>query len=111
MNNEGVSGSYRSSEGIKDDAVWSTRGKWMDLNGIIGNEKFRSSYAIILKTKAIQHTGMPVGMDFLPPIRLDGAFHKRKEDIELFNSCREVICFQIPFYYSFRYRLYRQRDQ
>ena len=39
MSNEGVSGSYRSSEGIKDDAVWSTRAKWMDLNGIIGNEK------------------------------------------------------------------------
>ena len=39
MTNEGVTGSYRSSEGIKDDAVWSTRGKWMDLNGRIGNEK------------------------------------------------------------------------
>ena len=39
MGNEGVSGKYRSSEGIKDDAVWSTRAKWMDLNGIIGNEK------------------------------------------------------------------------
>jgi hypothetical protein len=39
MTNEGVSGSYRSSEGIKDDAVWSTRAKWMDLNGIIGKEK------------------------------------------------------------------------
>lgn len=39
MTNEGVSGSYRSSEGIKDDDVWSTRGKWMDLNGTIGNEK------------------------------------------------------------------------
>ena len=39
MSNEGVSGSFRSSEGIKDDAVWSTRGKWMDLNGTIGKEK------------------------------------------------------------------------
>ena len=39
MTNEGVSGSYRSSEGIKDDAVWSTRAKWMDLSGVIGNEK------------------------------------------------------------------------
>ena len=39
MSNDGVSGSYRSSEGIKDDAVWSTRAKWMDLNGIIGSEK------------------------------------------------------------------------
>ena len=39
MSNEGVTGSYRSSEGIKDDAVWSTRAKWMDLTGVIGNEK------------------------------------------------------------------------
>ena len=39
MTNEGVSGSYRSSEGIKDDAVWSTRAKWMDLSGTIGHEK------------------------------------------------------------------------
>ena len=39
MTNEGVTGSYRSSEGVKDDAVWSTRAKWMDLNGTIGNEK------------------------------------------------------------------------
>ncbi len=39
MSNDGVTGSYRSSEGIKDDAVWSTRAKWMDLNGIIGSEK------------------------------------------------------------------------
>jgi len=39
MTNDGVTGSYRSSEGIKDDAVWSTRAKWMDLNGVIGKEK------------------------------------------------------------------------
>jgi hypothetical protein len=39
MTNDGVTGSFRSSEGIKDDAVWSTRAKWMDLNGMIGNEK------------------------------------------------------------------------
>ena len=34
-----VSGSYLSSEGIKDDAVWSTRGKWMKLSGVINGEK------------------------------------------------------------------------
>ena len=39
MTNEGVTGSYRSSEGIKDDAVWSTRARWMDLNGKIGKEE------------------------------------------------------------------------
>jgi len=38
MSNDGVTGSYRSSEGIKDDAVWSTRARWMDLHGLIGHE-------------------------------------------------------------------------
>jgi hypothetical protein len=38
MNNEGVTGVYRSSEGIEGDAVWATRGKWVNLNGKIGNE-------------------------------------------------------------------------
>jgi len=37
--NEGVTGNYRSSEGIKGEAVWSTRAKWMDLFGKIGNEQ------------------------------------------------------------------------
>jgi hypothetical protein len=37
--NEGVTGNFRSSEGITGDAVWSTRAKWMDLFGSIGDEK------------------------------------------------------------------------
>lgn len=36
---EGVTGNYRSSEGITGDAVWGTRAKWMDLYGNIGGEK------------------------------------------------------------------------
>ncbi len=39
MENKGVTGNYRSSEGITGEAVWGTRAKWMDLYGIIGNEK------------------------------------------------------------------------
>lgn len=39
MSNEGVTGSYKSSEGITDDAVWGTRAKWMNLFGSIGDEK------------------------------------------------------------------------
>ena len=35
----GVTGNYRSSEGITGEAVWGTRAKWMDLYGTIGNEK------------------------------------------------------------------------
>jgi hypothetical protein len=39
MSNEGVTGNYRSSEGITGEKVWSTRAKWMNLYGNIGNEK------------------------------------------------------------------------
>lgn len=39
MTNDDISGNYRSSEGITGEAVWSTRAKWMDLYGKIGNEK------------------------------------------------------------------------
>ena len=39
MSNEGVTGNYISSEGITGEAVWSTRARWMDLYGSIGNEK------------------------------------------------------------------------
>lgn len=38
MSNEGVSGNYRSSEGNTGEAVWGTRGRWMDLYGNFGTE-------------------------------------------------------------------------
>ncbi|RYZ54318.1 MAG: hypothetical protein EOP49_05475 [Sphingobacteriales bacterium] len=38
LNNEGVTGKYRSSEGKEGDSVWGTRGKWVNLNGKIGDE-------------------------------------------------------------------------
>lgn len=38
LNNEGVTGSYTSSEGLKGDAVWGTRGKWTMLSGTVGSE-------------------------------------------------------------------------
>ncbi|MHA8049979.1 PmoA family protein [Aquirufa sp. ROCK-SH2] len=37
MDNTGVSGNYISSEGIKGEAVWSTRAKWMNLTGQMDN--------------------------------------------------------------------------
>jgi hypothetical protein len=39
MSNAGVSGNYKSSEGITGEAVWGTRAKWMDLSGNIKGEK------------------------------------------------------------------------
>lgn len=39
MSNEGVTGNYESSEGIKGDSVWGTKAKWMNLYGYFGDEK------------------------------------------------------------------------
>src|SRR5262249_3242620 len=38
LNNAGVTGLYRSSEGLTGDAVWGTRGRWTMLSGKIGDE-------------------------------------------------------------------------
>ncbi len=38
LNNEGVTGKYRSSEGKEGDDVWGTRGKWVNLTGVIANK-------------------------------------------------------------------------
>ena len=38
MNNEGITGMYLSSEGIKGDDVWGTRGNWVSLSGKINDE-------------------------------------------------------------------------
>jgi hypothetical protein len=37
MDNTGVTGDYLSSEGVKGEAVWSTRAKWMNLHGEMDN--------------------------------------------------------------------------
>jgi hypothetical protein len=38
LDNAGVSGSYTSSEGLKGDAVWGTRARWVALSGRVGDE-------------------------------------------------------------------------
>jgi hypothetical protein len=38
LDNTGVTGLYTSSEGLKGDAVWGTRGRWCMLSGKIGTE-------------------------------------------------------------------------
>ncbi|MBE0655514.1 MAG: PmoA family protein [Bacteroidales bacterium] len=39
MNNEGVNGSYLSSEGLRDEEVWGTRAKWVSLSAEKEGEK------------------------------------------------------------------------
>ncbi len=38
LDNAGVNGVYTSSEGLKGDAVWGTRARWMALSGHVGDE-------------------------------------------------------------------------
>jgi len=38
MSNVGVTGNFRSSEGVTGESVWGTRAKWMGLHGSIGDE-------------------------------------------------------------------------
>ncbi|GAB3560027.1 DUF6807 domain-containing protein [Spirosoma fluminis] len=38
LDNAGVTGMYQSSEGVKGDAVWGTRGQWVKLTGTVGGE-------------------------------------------------------------------------
>jgi hypothetical protein len=40
LDNTGVSGEYLSSEGMKGDAVWATRGRWTMLTGTVGQNPF-----------------------------------------------------------------------
>jgi hypothetical protein len=38
LNNEGVTGMYHGSNGLEGEAVWGTRGEWMNLSGQINGE-------------------------------------------------------------------------
>src|SRR6266516_7597794 len=38
LNNDGVTGRYRSSEGLVGDSVWGTRGRWTMLSGAVQRE-------------------------------------------------------------------------
>jgi methane monooxygenase PmoA-like len=38
LDNTGVTGMYTSSEGKKGEEVWGTRGRWVTLSGLIGQE-------------------------------------------------------------------------
>jgi len=39
MNNEGITGNYKSSEGVEGHDVWGTRANWVSLSGTIKEEK------------------------------------------------------------------------
>ncbi|MEI6275828.1 MAG: PmoA family protein [Prolixibacteraceae bacterium] len=98
MSTEGVTGSYRSSEGIKDDAVWSTRGRWMDLNGSIGSEKVS-----IIMVDHPKNVGYPTYWH----ARGYGLFAANPLGWSIFTKGKETLNYSVPAGKSvtFRYRV------
>ena len=98
MSTEGVTGSYRSSEGIKDDAVWSTRGRWVDLNGTIGKDKVS-----LVMVDHPKNVGYPTYWH----ARGYGLFAANPLGWSVFTKGKETLNYSVPAGKSvtFRYRL------
>jgi hypothetical protein len=97
MENRGVTGNYRSSEGRTGEAVWGTRARWMDLYGTIGNEKI----SIVI----CDHPDNPSYPTFWHA-RGYGLFSANPLGAKDFTDGRETVNFSIPSGKSviFRYR-------
>ncbi len=98
MSNEGVSGDYRSSEGVRGEKVWSTRAKWMDLFGNIGDEK--------ISLVIIDHP-RNVGYPTYWHARGYGLFAANPLGAKDFTSGKEELNYSLPAGQSvtFRYRI------
>ncbi|HEX7014194.1 MAG TPA: PmoA family protein [Cyclobacteriaceae bacterium] len=98
LSNEGVSGDYLSSEGIRGDDVWSTRAKWVTLSG----KKDNHDVSITI----IDHPGNPgypaywhargYGLFAVNPLGQE-IFSKGKEKLNLMLKPGESV--------TFRYRI------
>ncbi len=98
MSNEGISGNYRSSEGVTGLEVWGTRARWMDLFGKIGDEK--------ISLVICDHPGNP-GYPTYWHARGYGLFSANPFGWNDFTKGREQLNFSIPAGQSvtFRYRV------
>jgi hypothetical protein len=98
MNNEGVTGKYRSSEGIEGDAVWGTRGRWVNLSGKIGQEEVS---LVLLDNPA--NVGFPTYWH----ARGYGLFAANPLGQKEFSKGKEVLNFKLPAGQSvtFRYKV------
>jgi len=98
MDNTGISGEYRSSEGKKGDAVWGTRGRWTMLTGRIKDQPV----AIAM----IDHPKNP-GYPTYWHARGYGLFAANPLGQKVFSEGRETLNFTIEPRASatFRYRI------
>ncbi|MBG0860921.1 MAG: PmoA family protein [Bacteroidales bacterium] len=98
VTNEGVTGNYRSSEGVTGEDVWSTRAGWMDLYGTIGDEKISLVVCDHPKNQSYPTYWHARGY---------GLFAANPLGANDFTKGKEVINFSIPSGQSvtFRYRV------
>lgn len=98
MSNEGVTGNYLSSEGVTGDKVWSTRARWMNLYGTIGNENI--SLVICDHPKNISYPTYWHARGY-------GLFSANPLGVKDFTGGKEELNFSIPAGGSatFRYRI------
>ena len=98
LNNEGVTGRYRSSEGKEGDDVWGTRGKWVNLNGVIDS---RPVSLVILDHP--KNVGYPTYWH----ARGYGLFAANPLGQKEFSQGKEVLDFKLPAGKSvtFRYKI------
>lgn len=98
LNNEGVSGKYRSSEGKEGDDVWGTRGQWVNLNGVIASKPV--SLVILDHPKNV---GYPTYWH----ARGYGLFAANPLGQKEFSKGKEVLDFKLPAGKSvtFRYKV------
>jgi hypothetical protein len=98
LDNTGVTGQYRSSEGKTGDAVWGTRGHWTMLTGKVGDE----SIALVL----LDHP-RNVGFPTYWHARGYGLFAANPLGQEVFSNGKEKLNFTLEpkQAVTFRYRL------
>ena len=98
LDNTGVTGHYRSSEGIEGDSVWGTRGRWTMLTGVIAGEPV---------TLALLDHPKNVGFPTYWHARGYGLFAANPLGQKVFSEGRETLNFTIEPRASatFRYRI------
>jgi hypothetical protein len=86
LDNTGVSGKYRSSEGLEGDAVWGTRGRWTLLSGVVNNEPI----ALVI----LDHPGN-VGFPTYWHARGYGLFAANPLGQKVFSNGKEALNFRL----------------
>lgn len=87
LNNEGVTGKYRSSKGIEGNDVWATRADWVNLNATIGSEP--------VSLVILDHPGN-VGYPTYWHARGYGLFAANPLGQKEFSKGKEILDFKLP---------------